>query len=133
MTAGFYKKQDGQLLYGSHIVEGDGYVLLAQDKDTYEYPVDGWVWFDSPEEAYVYFADRSEGAVTPRQFRLALLSFGINISVIDSMLSDNPTGLVEWNFASTIERDHPLVTTLGDAMGKSAAEIDAIFELAKTL
>ena len=133
MTAGFYKKQDGQLLYGPHIVEGDGYVLLIQDKNLYEYPVDGWFWFESEEIAIEHFAGKFEETITPRQFRLALLSFGINISVIDSMLSDNPTGLVEWNFASTIERDHPLVTTLGDAMGKSAAEIDAIFELAKTL
>lgn len=52
MTAGFYKKQDGQLLYGSHTVEGNGYVLLAQDKDQYEYPVDGWVWFENEEEAF---------------------------------------------------------------------------------
>lgn len=51
MTAGFYKKQDGQLLYGSHTVEGNGYVLLAQDKDQYEYPIDGWIWFESEEEA----------------------------------------------------------------------------------
>ena len=55
MTAGFYKKQDGQLLYGPHIVEGDGYVLLAQDKDTYEYPIDGWIWFESEEEANNFF------------------------------------------------------------------------------
>ena len=55
MTAGFYKKQDEQLLYGPHIIEGNGYVLLAQDKDAYEYPIDGWSWFESEEEAIEYF------------------------------------------------------------------------------
>lgn len=51
MTAGFYRKENDALLYAPNIVEGDGYVLIAQDKDTYEYPIDGWTWFDSEEEA----------------------------------------------------------------------------------
>jgi hypothetical protein len=55
MTHGFYKKQNEELLYAPNIVEGDGYVLLAQDKDTYQYPVDGWSWFDSEEAAIEYF------------------------------------------------------------------------------
>ena len=55
MTAGFYKKQEETLLYAPNIVEGDGYVLIVQDKDQYEYPVDGWFWFESEEEAYIQF------------------------------------------------------------------------------
>jgi hypothetical protein len=51
MTAGFYRKENDALLYAPNIVEGEGYVLVAQDKDTYEYPIDGWTWFDSEEEA----------------------------------------------------------------------------------
>lgn len=55
MTQGFYKKQDGELLYGPNIVEGSGYVLLEQDKDTYEYPIDDWYWFESEEAAKLFF------------------------------------------------------------------------------
>lgn len=55
MTQGFYKKQNEELLYGPNIIEGNGYVLLVQDKDLYEYPVDGWSWFDSEEAANEYF------------------------------------------------------------------------------
>jgi hypothetical protein len=51
MTSGFYKKDNEELLYAPNIVEGNGFVLVAQDKDQYEYPVDGWYWFDSEEEA----------------------------------------------------------------------------------
>lgn len=51
MTAGFYKKQDDAILYAPNIVEGNGYVLAAQDKDQYEYPVDGWFWFESEDVA----------------------------------------------------------------------------------
>lgn len=51
MTAGFYKKQEDIILYAPNIVEGDGYVLIAQDKDQYEYPIDGWSWFESEDIA----------------------------------------------------------------------------------
>ena len=52
MTAGFYKKQeDDQILYAPYWVEGLDISLVAQNKDQYEYPVDGWYWFDSEEEA----------------------------------------------------------------------------------
>ena len=56
MTEGFYKKQNEQLLYGPNTIEGNGYVLLAQDKDSYEYPIDGWLWFESEEEAKLFFS-----------------------------------------------------------------------------
>lgn len=51
MTQGFYKKQNEELLYAPNIVEGSGYVLLEQDKDSYTYPVDGWSWFASEQDA----------------------------------------------------------------------------------
>jgi hypothetical protein len=52
MKLGFYKKQeDNEMLYAPNIVEGNSYVLVAQNKDQYEYPVDGWTWFESEEEA----------------------------------------------------------------------------------
>lgn len=47
MTAGFYKIRDNQMFYAPNFVEGHGYILLAQDKNNYEYPIDGWYWFDS--------------------------------------------------------------------------------------
>jgi hypothetical protein len=55
MTQGFYKKQNEELLYAPNIVAGSGYVLLKQDKDAYQYPVDGWSWFESEEEARLFF------------------------------------------------------------------------------
>lgn len=52
MIAGFYKKQEETLLYAPNIVEGDGYVLIIQEADQYEYPIDGWHWFETKEEAF---------------------------------------------------------------------------------
>jgi len=38
-------------MYAPNYVESNGFVLVKQEKDNYEYPVDGWEWFDSEENA----------------------------------------------------------------------------------
>jgi hypothetical protein len=63
MTSGFYKKDNEELFYAPNIVEGNGFVLVAQDKDQYDYPVDGWVWFDSEDEAEEVFNIFNENKV----------------------------------------------------------------------
>lgn len=51
--AGFYRLQDGQLLYARIAVwMPDGTVLKADKHDSYLYPVNGWQWFDSAADAY---------------------------------------------------------------------------------
>lgn len=54
MNPGFYKL-DGDLLYGPNFVLNADYSLYKETYDQYTYPVDGWYWFDSEEEAQVYF------------------------------------------------------------------------------
>jgi hypothetical protein len=54
-TQGFYKYQDGQIFHAPTFVEGTGILLLASEKDTYQYPVDGWIWAESEDEALNYF------------------------------------------------------------------------------
>lgn len=49
-TSGFYKL-DGLLLYGPNFVLNKDYELRKETKDEHQYPVDGWYWFDSEEEA----------------------------------------------------------------------------------
>jgi len=52
MNAGFYKVEgNAQLLYAPEMVAGPGYFLVAADKDTYVYPVDGWQWFENEAAA----------------------------------------------------------------------------------
>jgi hypothetical protein len=47
----FYKFDQGSLFVAPNSVKSAGYVLLAENKDTYTYPVQGWYWFDSDEAA----------------------------------------------------------------------------------
>lgn len=51
MQKGFYKNDNGELLHAPNIIEGNGYVLVKENQDQYEYPIDGWYWFETLEEA----------------------------------------------------------------------------------
>lgn len=48
----FYKlDQDNNFHEAPNFVYAPDYTLLKDDHLTYEYPVDGWIWAESPEEA----------------------------------------------------------------------------------
>lgn len=52
---GFYKHQDKSLLYAPNFVCNKDFELLAENKDKYEYPVEGWYWFEDKIEAMLFF------------------------------------------------------------------------------
>ena len=51
----FYKYDNELLLEAPNFVLNAEYELRAETKDTYTYPVDGWSWFDTLEEAKAFF------------------------------------------------------------------------------
>jgi len=54
-TAGFYKTENNGLFYGPNYVTGIcGGNLYKEQKDSYTYPVGGWYWFESEEEARIF-------------------------------------------------------------------------------
>ncbi len=59
-TSGFYKL-DGNLLFGPHYVLNAAYELHRESHDQYEYPTDGWCWFDSEDQARRFFGLPAEG------------------------------------------------------------------------
>ena len=54
-TSGFYKYESGFLLFGSSYVLNANYELRRETRDDHSYPVDGWYWFDTEEEARLFF------------------------------------------------------------------------------
>ena len=52
---GFYKLDGETLLHGPNFVFSANYELRAETHTENEYPVDGWYWFDTAEEAYEFF------------------------------------------------------------------------------
>lgn len=73
-------------------------------------------------------------AVTARQARLALLQAGLLAHVEVAVAgSPDPAVAVEWEYATTIERDSPLVASIGGALGMTEQQIDGLFEAAASL
>lgn len=51
----FYKLIDEvNYTYGPEVISAE-YQLLTEDKDSYTYPVDGWIWANSENEAREFF------------------------------------------------------------------------------
>ena len=58
-TSGFYKKMpDDYIFYAPNEVSCLAYTIKRTEHETYDYPVDGWYWFDSQEEAYAFFNEQ---------------------------------------------------------------------------
>ena len=60
-----------------------------------------------------------------RQARLALLGAGL-LDEIEAAIT-TPENRIWWDYSTTVERNHPLVCSVLDSLGKSAGEIDALF------
>jgi len=56
MEKGFYSVDaDGIFHFAPNFVYGPTYILLIEEKDTYTYPLEGWMYFDTKLEATTYF------------------------------------------------------------------------------
>lgn len=78
-------------------------------------------------------------ALTPRQLRLMLLQLDMSDQDVETAIAAIPdpderaTALIEWQWASIYERDHPLVAQLAVALEFEAGELDALWEYAADL
>lgn len=54
-TSGFYKNTNGNVCYAKLSVDAPTFTLIATQHQSYNYPIDGWHWFNSEEEAYISF------------------------------------------------------------------------------
>lgn len=90
-----------------------------------------------PEERVEELPDQSVTKVTMRQARLALLGAGL-LPTVDAAIAamSGPTGdaaRIEWEYATTLERDWPLVSALADTLGLTDEQLDALFIQAAAL
>ena len=61
---GFFKNDKGEIVYAPNFVKAPGFTLIAKNRLTYTYPVDGWQWFDDDVAAYKFF-----GSIKPSLLR----------------------------------------------------------------
>lgn len=77
--------------------------------------------------------------LTARQLRLGLVNGGFTLSQVQSVIDSMPEGAaketakIEWEYATTFNRTHPLIATVGAALGLSDEQIDAMWMAAVDL
>lgn len=72
-------------------------------------------------------------SVTPYQIREALNMLGLRAAVESAVAAGSQSLKDKWQFAQEFKRDNQTVIELGLALGKTDAEMDALFQLAETL
>jgi phage terminase large subunit-like protein len=76
--------------------------------------------------------------VSPRQIRTALVLSGISIQTIEQALDslnepEKSIAKIAWEFSNEFNRDNPLIDSLAPVLGLTSAQLDALWNLAKTL
>lgn len=135
----FYKKTTEELLAAPNFVRAPDYDLFADQRDTYTYPVDGWYWFDSLDEAIAAFAMNPQAAsVSPRQIRQAMnrVPYGTGTlrDAVEAAVAAGDRDIKDWwEFSTYFERTSPHVTGMATALGVDEAALDGLWRLAATL
>ncbi|MDW9786788.1 hypothetical protein GOB29_19610 [Sinorhizobium meliloti] len=82
----------------------------------------------TPEEVRVAMPQ-----LTARQFRLGLINNNLTPAQVTAVIEAMPAGAdkeiarIEWEYATTFNRTHPLIATVGAALGLSNEQIDAMW------
>ena len=128
----FYKLQDKQLQIAPNYVIAPDYELKAEDKDTYTYPVNGWYWFDTDEDAINGLKDTSVQEVPMWAARAVLEQEGyldaINAALVSDVVAKN-----KWEYATVVKRDDALITDMQQVLGLSDTQVDELFTRAGAL
>lgn len=77
--------------------------------------------------------DGKVSVVTMRQARLALLAAGKLAAVESAVAAAGTAAQIEWEYATEVRRDWPLVNALAGAVGIDGEALDALFVAAAQL
>jgi len=119
-----------------------------------EHPTYGWIPFtaspdDFEEHGRVLYQEAKEGklgsispyvapeplpepkvnVVTMRQARLQLLDMEL-LDSVEAMLSDNRAWQIEWEYATEVRRDNPIITAMAQALSLTEEQLDDMFKQA---
>ena len=107
-------------------VPQDGFTAVPDD----ELP-EGWQMIPSPVPVPV--------SVTARQIRLWLITHGVSLASVDAAISGIADQMqrdlvrAEWEYAPYVERTHPMLGVLGQALGLDESGVDSAFREASLI
>jgi hypothetical protein len=126
-------------------VEPEGTVRIVSDEPSRAHPFDGG-WFIGSEEEIaegdIYDPEINEAytpepepvvitTITMRQAKLTLSRNGLRTEADEAIAAmegqQGEEARIEWQYASTLNRDHPLVAALADTLDLSDEYVDELF------
>lgn len=134
----FYKRDGEELLSAPNFVYGPGFELRAENRNQYNYPVEGWHWYDTLDEAMeAMIAPKPIAQISMYQARLRLAQMNqliaVQLALSDLAEPQKSQAAIAWEYAPYIIRSHPLVLMIQAALGWSDAQTDDFFNTAATL
>ena len=128
----FYKKADDALQTATTVAMPE-VTLTADSQAQHTYPVNGWYWFETLDEAINFYASKSDvTSITPRQARLKLLELGL-LDALENTIKTNRAWEIEWEYATSVKRDSPLIGAVASVVGLTEDQIDVLFAEASQL
>lgn len=135
----FYKRENEELIVAPNFVIGPGFELRAETHSDHTYPVEGWYWFDTLDQALTAFAPKaSVDGVSPRQIRHAMNQTPYGESTlreaVEAAVAQADQDLKDWWLYSTVfERHNPQVEAMAQALGITDTQLEQLWLLASSL
>jgi len=101
--------------------------------------VEQWIADGKPVAQAVPPPETPLPPLTARQLRLGLVKNGISLAAVESAIENIPdpvdreTAKIEWEYAATFLRDHPLISQIGAALSLTDDQIDSMWTAALAL
>jgi hypothetical protein len=123
----FFKKDESSIMSAEY-VETPSAILMEITKDEHTYPIEGWYWFETLDDAITFYANKQDAnSITPRQIRLQLSAIGMRQAVEDYVAASSLDIKDWWEFSTYIERTSPLVIDAATQLGMTSEQLDQFF------
>ena len=123
----FFKKDESGIMSAEY-VEAPSAILMEITKDEHTYPVEGWYWFETLDNAIAFYANKQDvNSITPRQIRLQLSAIGMRQAVEDYVAASSLDIKDWWEFSTFFERSNPLLIGAATALGMTSEQLDQFF------
>ena len=134
----FYKRDGETLMQAPNFVLGPNFSLTTENHTEHTYPIDGWYWFDTLDEAMTTLISPPDvPTITALQGMLAIQAGGMVAGFNTWKATLDPVDdfavIAFFEKAPTWRRDNPYLIQGATALGLTSEQIDSLFALAATL
>ncbi|MCK8782094.1 hypothetical protein M0654_19115, partial [Rhizobium sp. NTR19] len=140
---GFFNTVTGH--YWQTVTEPSDEIVAGYPEGTIEVPLKPGEHYQYINGEWVHVPPTAEELraqmrpITKRQLSLALIRNGYSLATVSAAIAAMPEGQtkdeaeIEWEYTTDFDRLNPTLVAIGDALGMTPEQIDAMWEQAKTI